>query len=221
MHRGKKKPIEELSPTCGHKVDVLCPSCNEVRNTYYRSVYKAGHTNCRTCTIKNTRRIMLPVGMKYNRLTVLNESSRSGYSLFKCDCGTEKEISDWMVENERTKSCGCLRSENMSRNSVNPKNEEHWNWKGGIASEREAMMSRKVYKDWRSEVFARDAYTCQKCEQVGYEIRAHHILNYSDHPDSRLCIDNGITLCEACHREFHTIYGYKTDKEQLKVFLER
>lgn len=59
------------------------------------------------------------------------------------------------------------------------------------------------YKAWRDDVFRRDMYTCQNCGQVGGRLNAHHIKHYATHPELRYDTENGITLCERCHREEH------------------
>lgn len=61
----------------------------------------------------------------------------------------------------------------------------------------------KEYSEWRNKVFERDSYTCQCCGQVGGTLNAHHIKEYAKHPDLRLVISNGITLCEKCHKSLH------------------
>lgn len=59
------------------------------------------------------------------------------------------------------------------------------------------------YTEWRTKVFERDEYTCQHCKKVGVELNAHHIKEFSKYPDKRFDIDNGLTLCVACHKEVH------------------
>lgn len=54
------------------------------------------------------------------------------------------------------------------------------------------------YKIWRSSVFERDRYKCQKCGKGGY-LEAHHIKSWATNPELRYDTSNGITLCRECH----------------------
>lgn len=56
------------------------------------------------------------------------------------------------------------------------------------------------YTDWRNAVFERDNYACQRCQQLGGRLQAHHIRSWSKYPDLRYEVSNGITLCIACHK---------------------
>ena len=59
------------------------------------------------------------------------------------------------------------------------------------------------YAKWRTAVYERDHYTCAYCGQVGGKLNAHHIAPYAECPNLRYSVDNGITLCEKCHKEVH------------------
>lgn len=87
--------------------------------------------------------------------------------------------------------------------------------------ERENGRNNPEYVEWTQKVFRRDSYTCKKCggSESG-TLNAHHILSYKDHKGLRTCIDNGVTLCIECHRDFHKKYGYfDFGEEDLNNFL--
>lgn len=88
--------------------------------------------------------------------------------------------------------------------------ELHHNWNFSKTME-DRKKTRKLpkYGSWRTAVFRRDKYTCQKClDNRGGNLVAHHINSYNWDEKSRTEISNGVTLCEDCHKEFHRIYGY-------------
>lgn len=95
------------------------------------------------------------------------------------------------------------------------------NWKGGITSENERIRKSWAYRDWRRNIFSRDNFTCKKCNQHGGILRAHHINNFADFPELRTIVENGITMCNECHINFHNKYGCKNNTlEQLLEFLK-
>lgn len=63
------------------------------------------------------------------------------------------------------------------------------------------------YREWRTAVFERDHYRCQVCGRIGGTLNAHHIKRFSDHPESRFDVDNGVTLCKECHLMAHRKKG--------------
>lgn len=73
-------------------------------------------------------------------------------------------------------------------------------WKGGNSRGYKTGYYSKEYKQWRLAVFERDSYKCQVCGLVGGYITAHHIKSFAHFPELRFEINNGITLCEECHK---------------------
>lgn len=94
-------------------------------------------------------------------------------------------------------------------------------WKGGISTINNKIRNCPQYLFWRKAILQRDNFTCQKTEQKGGDLVAHHINNFADFPELRFAIDNGITLSKKAHKEFHKKYGTKNNtKEQLQEFLK-
>jgi hypothetical protein len=73
-------------------------------------------------------------------------------------------------------------------------------WKGGVSKRYKQGYCSTEYKQWRSNVFTRDAYRCVMCGQIGGYLTAHHIKSFAHYPELRYEINNGITLCEECHK---------------------
>lgn len=75
------------------------------------------------------------------------------------------------------------------------------------------------YTEWRNKVIAKAKGKCLKCGNKG--THCHHIKNYSQYPELRFDVDNGILFCRDCHELFHVIYGKQdNDEYQLNDFLK-
>lgn len=79
------------------------------------------------------------------------------------------------------------------------------------------------YTEWRNSVYQRDNYTCVCCkDDKGGKLNAHHIESYDWCREKRLDLQNGVTLCETCHTEFHKTFGFGGNtKEQFKQFMKQ
>ena len=112
-------------------------------------------------------------------------------------------------------------SEYLKRKSDFQKGEKGSNWRGGITPESAKIRNSLELKLWRKSCMERDNFTCQKTGIRGGILRVHHINNFSSFPELRTSIENGITLSDGAHREFHKKYGRKNNTlEQLIEFLK-
>lgn len=102
--------------------------------------------------------------------------------------------------------------------------ENNPNWKGGVSANYDDRLSYECMI-WKKDVYKKDLYTCQCCGAKNGNgkhivLNAHHILNWSDNEEFRYDLDNGITLCDNCHRLFHKLYGRRNNnKEQIDEFI--
>lgn len=145
------------------------------------------------------------VGLKIGRLTILRITDFSSPMKVwcKCNCGNEKEIVYNNIRRGKVVSCGCYRLERVHESLYNP-----------LLTEEQRKRRRKELGDhsivkWRNKVFKRDNYKCQNClDDRGGNLVAHHLYSYADNELVRYDVENGITLCDNCHKEFHDNYGY-------------
>lgn len=110
-------------------------------------------------------------------------------------------------------------SERTTKNFTGIKNP---NYKIDLTDEEREIQRNTIENvHWRNDIYKRDNYTCQCCgDNSGGNLEAHHLYNWSENKKLRYDINNGITLCETCHKKFHSLYGYKNNtKEQFKEFL--
>lgn len=115
----------------------------------------------------------------------------------------------WNINKKRP-----LFSEEWRRN-MGRQGEKHHNWKGGVTSLGMRIRTSFEYRQWRSDVFTRDSYTCQECGIRGGYLHAHHIKPFHQIleeydiktvEESKVYADlwninNGQTLCEECHKK--------------------
>lgn len=85
-------------------------------------------------------------------------------------------------------------------------------WKGGINPLNDTLRKSVEYTFWRKSVFERDKYICRICNQNSRTLRAHHIWEFAKFPELRFAINNGLTLCNECHKKIHKKGGINVIK---------
>lgn len=195
------------------KFEVDCSYCgNKVRKKRYKKDAHEYYYCNQTCRTQHLKRLMLGVGNpNYGRIQ------------HNCDgCDKLIEVIPSKLAKQQYVFCSndCYK-ENIGQ-YFSGSNNPFWN---PMLTMEDRVKQRKYeeYYKWRFDVFERDSFTCQKCyDNKGGNLIAHHILNYSEHPDLRTEMDNGITLCEDCHKSFHDRYGYRNNnKGQLLEYITK
>lgn len=131
----------------------------------------------------------------------------------------KKKISKSLIGNNRALgSSGNATSFKKGQNAgANNKN-----WKGGISKEVWLVRGSWESTQWKKEVKKRDENTCKKCGIKSFsKTTAHHIFNFATHVDLRFSVDNGVTFCVKCHKDFHIKYGYHNNNlYQVNEFIK-
>lgn len=176
-------------------------------------------------------------GKKYNRKNrKWSEESRKKLSnsrkkLNLIPWNKEKKGVQKCSEETRRKLSESIKKANQNIETIikkrNHKGSKCWNWKGGISKIDKRCRILREYYEWRSKVFERDNWTCQTCGARGIYVTAHHIKSFSKIikeyniktiDDARECnelwdINNGVTLCEECHKLTDNYRGRAINKK--------
>jgi endogenous inhibitor of DNA gyrase (YacG/DUF329 family) len=117
------------------------------------------------------------------------------------NCGKEKHVSKCVANRSKNLFCNKkCKGEWMSKNKIG---ENSSGWKGGLTEKLKLVRASIDMVNWRKSIFKRDNYTCQFCGDYGSVLNAHHIVPLTIDENKIFDINNGITLCESCHKKAH------------------
>ena len=181
-----------------------CTKCNTVHERIGKDIVSPKSKCCTNC---RTQKAPIDLtGKRFGNLLVIESSKEKRKCL--CDCGSITFVRGADLISGHTKSCGCYHIKRATESNINP-----------LLSSYDREQSRKTNKNmiWSFSVKQRDNFTCQKCfDSKGGNLISHHLNSYSAFPEERLLVENGITLCNKCHKLFHSEYGYGDNtKEQF------
>jgi len=183
---------------------------------------------CKKCRYKHATR---PSGLKYE----IKKENKAWYKKGSIPFTKGKERPESLKKKLSEKNKGKHSSPNTEfKKGIIPWNknkkfiqisgDKHWNYKGNSLLKNTIRSSFEM-RQWRSDVFQRDSYTCQLCGQKSGDIEAHHIKSFSQIlEDNNIktieqaleCqelwnINNGQTLCLKCHKKTNNYGGRKKD----------
>ena len=163
-------------------------------------------------------------GKRFGKLVVLNEAEKigmSGKSRWNClcDCGKQTIVFSCALKRGNTKSCGCFNLARL-RSTVGNKNPRYnKNLTDEERLSRRYQLGGNNVRKWSKQIMERENYTCQICNKHGGNLNAHHLNGWNAFPEQRFDLDNGVTLCTDCHKEFHSQYGYGDNtREQFNEY---
>lgn len=206
-------PTTDLPQKSNMRVSVQCDYCDDIKDVRYSTYLgnyqynEVGLYACLKCIsglrdklpLKEVRSRVKALGKGY---TLLSEEYLNGKSPIKVKCPLNHVYTTTMGSIRLDCKCPICHDLFGNRGSSNP------NYNPNLTDE-ERLENRDTSMNikWRENIYERDNYTCQKCGDVGEKLNAHHLNGYHWDKVNRFSLDNGVTLCVECHKEYHSIYG--------------
>lgn len=191
-----------------------CEEHGEFEIAWHKIISKRGCPKCAGNIKYTLEDIKSKVKELNSNIEILSNEYKGAFGELKCRC--LKDENEWVTNWHRlSQGKGCPE---CKRQLFKGENNPRWN-PNLSEEERKANESERhtiEYKQWVKEVLKRDNFTCQCCgSSKSGTLRTHHLNGFDSFIEERTDINNGITLCEDCHKKFHNIYGYGNNtKEQ-------
>lgn len=233
-------PAEHLSKQSNKKVKVICEYCGKITHTSYQS-----YSNIKSrgekfpCSIKcaynkNIETNLKKYGVKHTmqRKDVLEKSKRTVIEKYGTDNIAKTELFKEKYKNTMTTKYNVING--FMADEIKEKSKKTMKIKYGVEynTQREEIKRKFLYGEnnpsyvhgranFRKTCFERDRNKCVVCNSTE-KLHIHHIEARNVNPDLEYVLDNCVTLCEKCHRQFHSMYGngYNT-KQQFEEFKKK
>ena len=158
----------------------------------------------------------------------MNLGKKHSFETKKKISNTKREVKVHTIESKKRISKASRKRQSTPEGKywLGKKGKGTAHWKGGITPVMIQIRYCFEYRQWRSDIFTRDDFTCQFCNEKGGNLEADHYpklfseiiyeYNIKSLKEAISCeelwnINNGRTLCRDCHRK----YGRKASKGKL------
>lgn len=213
------------------KLTVICSNGHKYSTPYKH--LRGGH-KCRSCamteTMKSKRKDLGEIKLEFEKqgFVLLSADYKNAHTKLNYICSCKNETTTTYnefqsrVKKSKDGKVGCSECKG-ERISVSQKGVEKPSLRGEKnpnynpdRTHEQRTQERKTHENthWRTSVFEKDNYTCQKCNTTGGNLNAHHLNSWHWFEEGRYDTDNGVTLCVGCHTAFHKEYGYKNNTEE-------
>ena len=193
--------VKDLSNGSHAKVTVLCDGCGKEIITEYRTYLRCRQNHddkyfCIKCGQKISCEKHYGVLNQFQREVVKEKSKQTMQKRYSVDYNAQRpEIKEKFLNGD--------------------KNIFWIDGRNKYAVDRNTSSNKK----WRKDILKKFKFQCFVCG-CKEKLIAHHILSFEDNKNLALSLDNGVCLCEECHKDFHKKYGYgHNDAKQFYKWL--
>ena len=167
----------------GKRGTVFCPICGASRVRQITEALECGYGICRPCSARQyCQRESWQKAHRGVKLRLTAEQRKRRSELARLQV-----LSQGGVPNARKFTKGSTSGEKNCR------------WRGGVSESNLKLRLSKASRQWSLSVLERDNFTCQICFRRGGNLHAHHIKPFSEFPELRFDVCNGVAACNDCH----------------------
>lgn len=204
-------------------LDFECLNCGHTSSKSWSNV-RSLKQYCVKCGINkrvewrkhNIQKTIDLVNREFPHIEILSKESPT--SQYKMDCYCNKcDIHFKKTHNDFQTGKGCPKCGVKNRSGEN-----HYKYNPDLTDEERLKTREQLYGKsqsiWRKKVHHKNKWRCAICNSKE-KLIAHHLNSFDSHPELRFDVENGVTLCEHHHKDFHSLYGYgKNTKKQFNDY---
>lgn len=219
-----KQTYVDVLCKCGKPINIqLRDITNYVKNNKIRTCKECGKVRNNASKFISTEEIVSrceKVELTYVSHYYDSKKTKT-YVECLCKCGDtlKADLNDILQFGKKGKiySCNkCGRKRTSEKSKGKPRyycrGENHPNYNPNLTDEeRSDRRSNLQYREWQQKVKEKAKFTCDICgDNRGGNLESHHLDGHNWCKDKRYDINNGVCLCDKCHKEFHVdfMHGY-------------
>ena len=153
----------------------------------------------------------------------VEDLSQNSHLKIECQCDNCGKITQNSYKDYITHNHNGLTYCNLCKSKIFMSGEKNYRWRSDISIEERRTNEKDwgryydlEHHDFIRGVLNRDNYKCVVCGSKE-KLCVHHLDGWNWCTEKRRDINNGVTLCYKCHRNFHGIYGNGNNtKEQFE-----
>lgn len=228
-----KTAIRKVDPRKGWSTQCECDVCNIKFNRTFEST-RFNFDKCDKCAMSEMNKTMFTKEVKAK----ISKATSTWHANKENKIVHAKIVSDRYKDEEYAESHGlaCQRRsadleyrQKLSDNAARGKEHaiktscglqkiKRSNFKGFVSTEN-IILRQKCKETVSKECLQKADFTCDKCNEKGGRLNAHHLNGWHWAIEERFELSNLVCLCHGCHSVFHKKYGNRNNtKDQYNEF---
>lgn len=210
-----KENLECKCKDCGYLFEKSWGNIKSLKQYCPKCGVKKRWDNRKNHNIKKSESL---ISKKFPQVKILSDESPNVKFKMKCFC-KKCDLVFYQNHNNFQSGKGCPNCGIKRRSGKN-----HFRYNPDLTVDERTKTREELYGEsktiWRKKVHEKFGWKCVVCNSND-KLVAHHLDGFNAYPKLRFEVENGVTICDSHHKEFHSEYGYGNNtKEQFEEYLK-